>query len=90
MGAETKNEKRPIELLRVERITQRQSLDAKRLNDGETATIPVDAIVKTLQADCQPVGEIGHDIRGAGHGRRRACFQHRSYFDDSRKRRTEP
>jgi hypothetical protein len=44
---------RPMQLLRVERIAQRQRLDAKRLNCGETADIPVNAIVGTLQLGCQ-------------------------------------
>lgn len=44
---------RPIQLLRVERITQRQRLDAKRLNGGETAEIPVSDIVGMSWVNCQ-------------------------------------
>ncbi|MGQ0523757.1 MAG: hypothetical protein ACT4P8_08880 [Betaproteobacteria bacterium] len=52
-SAEGGNDMRPRQLLRVERITQRQRLDAKRLNGGETANIPVVDIVKTLRVSCQ-------------------------------------
>jgi hypothetical protein len=42
-----------MQLLRVERITQRQRLDAKRLNGGETAKIPVGDIVGMSWVNCQ-------------------------------------